>query len=336
MRALRLPIGVLLGAALLLGVGARTASAQARWAIDRFAEQGVGAGTASTFRQLLRGQIASRNGASFSDLDSGCGDSQCARAAAAPSHAEVVVYGSLGRLGSKVVVSVTAVRVQDGSTLASETMGVDRVEDLDTAATRLAEAIVSGKHLEQTAELGTITHEEAKAPVRRDTRFGFTLQLEGIFPAHGYADRALGAGGGIGLWFESMDFVIEPRIGFRTELGAGERDWEHVPLEISLGYLLGRGDFAPLLGGGIGLSYVHEALPITRTVGSVARSTSTDVIDDRVFAFDAFARVGLLMLRTYDVSALVALDYAFTFADFQERSDDQALRVVVAVIIGGT
>jgi len=55
-----------------------------------------------------------------------------------------------------------------------------------------------------------------------------------------------------------------------------------------------------------------------------------------VFGFTLFGRVGLLFLRTYDVSLLVALDYALTFADFQERSNEQALRLVVGVVIGGT
>jgi hypothetical protein len=316
---------------------APSASAQDdHWAIDRFAVQDVSPATASTFSQLLRNQISTRNGARFSDLNAGCADLPCARGAAAPTGARVVVFGSLGRLGSKVVVVLTAAQVQDGRVLLSETLSVDREEELDVAAKRLAEALVSGRGVEHTAELGNITTEEAKAPVRRDTRFGVSLNLEGVLPTKGFADRALGAGFGLGLWFESMDFVIEPKLGYRSELGAGGRDWDHGVLEIGASYLLMRGDLSPLIGGGVGLHFMNEELPVQSEVGRVVVSSSTDVIEDDVFGFAAFARVGLLLLRTYDVSLLVALDYGLTFADFQERSNEQAFRLVVGVVIGGT
>jgi hypothetical protein len=97
-----------------------------------------------------------------------------------------------------------------------------------------------------------------------------------------------------------------------------------------------RSDLAPLIGGGVGLNFMHEELPVGNEVGSVLVSTSQDVIEDDVFGFAVFGRVGLLLLRTYDVSLLVALDYALAFADFQERSDEQAFRLVVGVVIGGT
>jgi hypothetical protein len=319
-----------------LGAGLAQAQTREHWALDRFAAQGVDGTTAATFQQLLHGQIASRTSGPLTDLHSTCQDTGCVQAGAGKVGARVGVYGTLGRLGIKVVVTATAVDAQSGRALRSETISVDRVEDLDDAADRMAEALVTGKRVEKTAELGTITHEEAKAPVRRDTRFGVTLGLEGILPAHGFADGVVGAGTGLGLWLESMDFVIEPRIGVRTDLGAGDRDWTHVPLEITLSYLLSRSDLAPLLGAGLGLAYVHEELPVMRRDGSSLVTTGTRVVEDSIFAFDIYARVGLLLLRTYDVSAVVALDYAFTFGDFEQRTNGQAVRLSLGVILGGT
>lgn len=315
---------------------APSARAQEVWAIDRMAARDISPGTAETFRQIFRSKLAAGNGARYADLNAGCADAACARGAAAPFGATTVVFGSLGRLGSKVVVTVTAVLVQSGALLASESFSVDREEELDLAATRLAQAVLSGRRVEQTAELGTLSHAEAEAPVRRDTRLGVSVAVEGIFPVQGFADRAYGAGAGFGLWFEAMDFAIEPRFGFRTELGAGERDWDHVPLEIAVLWLMLRNDITPLLGGGVGLHYLHEETPIGREVGTVLVSRSTDVIEDSVFGFNVFGRAGVLLLRTYDVSLLVALDYAITFADFAERDDEQALRLQVELIIGGS
>jgi hypothetical protein len=250
-------------------LAAARADAQEHWALDRFAVQDVSPSTEATFRQILRAEISARNGARFSDLQTGCGDLPCARSAAAPTGASVVVFGNIGRLGSKLVVTVTAASVADGQVRVTDSLSVDREEELDVAAKRLAEGLVSGKRIEGTAELGSITTEEAKAPVRRDTRFGVSLSLEGVLPTHGFADRALGAGFGLGLWFESMDFVIEPRVGYRTELGAGDRDWDHMAIEIGASYLLLRSDLAPLIGAGVGLHYMDEELPVTREIGSV-------------------------------------------------------------------
>ena len=55
-----------------------------------------------------------------------------------------------------------------------------------------------------------------------------------------------------------------------------------------------------------------------------------------MFGFSLFGRAGVLLLRTYDVSLLVGLDYAITFADFAERENEQALRLQVELIIGGS
>jgi hypothetical protein len=316
-------------------LAARRASAQDTWAIDRPAVQDVSPGTAETFRQILRTKI-SAGGVRTVDLSSGCPDAQCARAAAAPTGAQVVVFGSLGRLGTKIVVSLSAVEVPSGAAVGSDAMSVDRVEELDLAAARMADALLSGSDVEGSAELGTLTHAETDRPTRRDLRVGVSLALEGIAPLDGYADRATGAGFMLGVWFEALDFAIQPSFGWRTELGAGDRDWDHIPLELSAAWLILRSDISPVIGGGVGLHYMHEEVPVRREVGSILVSTSRDVIEDSVFGFSAFARAGLLLLRTYDVSLLIALDYAASFADFEERDGEQALRLSVAVILGGS
>lgn len=320
---------------LSLCMGSR-AGAQEHWAIDRPGVQDVSPGTAETFRQIFRNKITADYGVRTTDLGSGCQDAACARAAAAATGAKVVVFGSLGRLGSKLVVSLSAVEVASGAPVASDTMSVDRVEELDVVAARMAAALHAGERVEDTAELGSITRAEAAAPIRRNTRVAVSLALEAIAPLSGYADRASGAGFMVGLWFETLDFAIEPRFGWRTELGAGDRDWDHIPLEISASWLMLRSDVSPLLGGGVGLHYMHQELPVESEVGSILVSSSSTVIEDSVFGFSAFARAGLLLLRTYDVSLLIAVDYALQLADFKERKDQQALRASIAVILGGS
>jgi hypothetical protein len=319
-----------------LAIGPSSALAQPIWAIDRMTVQDVSPGTAETFRQILRSKLAAGNGARYVDLNYGCTDATCARNAAAPALASTVVFGSLGRLGTKIVVTVTAVEVGSGAVATSESFSVDREEELDLAAARLAEAVLRGRRVEQTAELGATSREEAAAPGGRDTRVAVSLGVEGIFPVKGFAEQVNGAGFLLGLWFEAMDFAIEPRIGWRTELGGGGRDWDHLVLELSAAWLILRGDITPVIGGGVGLQYLNEKVPVSREVGSVLVSRTTDVIEDSLVGFGAFGRVGVMLLRTYDVSLLVAVDYAVTVADFQERDDEQALRATIDLIIGGS
>src|SRR5262245_39412194 len=140
-RGLRATLAAALCAGLLAAAGGASAQSGEHWALDRFAAQGVDGATTATFQQLLHGQIASRTQGQLTDLGSGCQDSTCVRAGAARVGARVAVYGTLGRLGQKVVVTATAVDVNSARTLRSESASVDRVEDLDDVADRLAEAL---------------------------------------------------------------------------------------------------------------------------------------------------------------------------------------------------
>jgi hypothetical protein len=304
--------------------------------MDRFPSRDVPASATATFRELLQSEITQRNGVGFIDLGVECPDATCTIQAARQAGVRYAVHASLGRLGRKVVVSFSAVDASLGNVLVADTMSVGGLEELDTLAKRIASTIVEGKPIEETARLGEITKEEAKAPVRRDSRTGFSLGPEALFPTAGYADEQFGMGVGLGLWFETMDFAIEPRLTYRTELSAEETSYDHVAFDLALDYIMSRTDIAPIIGAGLGIHYVDEEIAVERSVGEVLISSSSDVIQDDLFGFGVFARAGVLFLRTYDVSLLLALDYAITFADFQERSNEQALRLSVSIIIGGT
>ncbi len=320
----------------LIGSGTAAAQGQPQWGIDRFPVRGLGGGEAATFRDLLKSEISQRNGVAFVDLGVECPDATCTMQAARQARLRYAVHASIGRLGRKVVVSFAAVDATRGQVLVSDTMSVGSVEELDTLAKRIASTIVDGRPVEQTAQLGEITKEEAKAPVRRDTRSGFSLGPEAIFPTRGYADEQFGVGLGVGLWFESMDFAIEPRLSYRTELSSGGEIYDHVALDLGVYYLMSRTDFSPLLGGGVGVHYLHEEVPVEHQVGTELRSSTSDIIDDSVAGVSGYLRAGMLLLRTYDVSVMLSVDYAINLADFQERSDEQALRISTSVIIGGT
>lgn len=325
--------------ALVFVVFASPAATQAeaqKWVITEFAGHGVDPSTVATFRGLLRDEIQQRNHAAFADIGVACPDSGCALSSATGTGADVVVYGSVGKLGEKLSVSVRASELASGRTVFSQSLSVDRPEELDIAAKRLADALVSGEDVADNAEVGTVTHEEARAPARRDTRVGFLFGFHGVVPFTGYAEEQLGVGTTLGAFIEAYDFVIEPTLGFRFDLTDQSEAWTHLPLDIAFAYVFSRGDVAPFLGGGLGLHVLFERVHMQRTVGDVLRSTSKDVVDDTLVGASFFPRAGFLFMRTYDVSLELVVEYPLTLADFEQRSSESALRFGMNLVIGGS
>jgi len=332
-------LGVIVMTCMTLMSWSRPGDAQApeTWALTAHSGDPADTVLANTVRDLLASDLGSRPNTRATLLSAACEDATCTRAAAqAVGGATVALHVSLHRLGQKLIVAASAVDVATGDSRGSQRLTANRVEELDVVTRRLASALVSGTSAEDTAELGNITSNEAEAPKRRSGRFGFGLHLIGIAPIRGYADQQIGGGVDIGGWFETYDFVIEPRIGIRTDLTREREAFFHVPLELSAAYLFTRDDVSPLLGIGTGLGYAHEEIYVEHEVGEVLVTRTHDRISDSLLTATLFARGGVLVLRTYDVSLLITIDYALTFGEFQERSVEQAVRLSFGVVLGGS
>jgi len=176
----------------------------------------------------------------------------------------------------------------------------------------------------------------AEHEVPRDGFASFEVGLHGIAPLRGYADEQIGAGieTGVGVTFSRA--LVIATLGLRHSItNAHDNVFTHLPFEANADYLFSDGEATPLIGATIGLHYLYETVHVSNTVGSVLRSTSTDVIEDSVIGAMIGARAGALFMRSQDVRWLLALDYAVTFADFQERSSEHALRLCVIALLGG-
>lgn len=313
------------------------AQAPASWALTAHSADPADIVLANTVRDLLASDLVSRPHTRATVLSDACQDVTCTRAAAhAAGGPTVALHVSLLRLGQKLIVTATAVDVATGQPRGSQRMTANHVEELDVVSRRLAAALMAGSSVEQSAELGTITTHEAEVPTRRSGRVAVALHLVGIAPFDGYAEEQLGGGIELGGWFETYDLLIEPRFGVRTDLTRERETFLHIPLEISAAYLFTRDDMSPLLGLGGGLGYAHEVIYVEHEIGEVLVTRTHDRISDSLLTASLFARAGLLMLRTYDASLVIAVDYALTFGDFQERSVAQALRLSLGVVLGGS
>lgn len=304
------------------------------WVITRLKNRGVEMGAVATFSDLLQTELGQRTGVGFATTAHACGDVPCAVSVGDQLGAEVAVFGAVATLGRKIVVTVTVVECHDAQVISNQRMTVDNVEDLDAVASRMAEAIVTGQMTEDTAQLGSITRHERTPPRRRAGDSGLGLRVAGVL---GLGDSLGGDLMGVGLevsyWFETLHFAIEPRLAahFSTAVGE-ERSFFEVPIDLGAYYIFGLGDFTPFVGGGVGVHYVTETRPIRRTDGAVLIATSVDEVDDSGWGFHAFARLGMLLMRTYDVRVKFSVEYGATFIELNRVSPVQSLTFGAGVI----
>jgi hypothetical protein len=309
------------------------------WVAAQFLATGVDANTVATFEMLLQDELRERMRVPVrpSGEDEYCGDPLCAGSIGKREGAAVVVYGSVATLGADILVRVGFLDVKSGQSLSTHKMTVDRIEDLALVAERIAKAVAGEGTVESTAALGNVTAREVPPARRREGERGLALHFAGIAPlGMSYADTDFGVDVGLSYWFETNDFVIEPRIGFRF---SANRDTDNggvfseVPFEVAGYYLFTRTDIAPFLGASLGARYGwEEALLTTKTDATVFEEETVEKITRQGWGFGGTARVGLLLMRTYAMRVAVSLDYGIGYMEQIHTSVPQSLTFGVSAM----
>ncbi len=325
--------GVLMCVALLAGGVAQADT----WGILEPVAREVAASDAQTYRELLQSELSRQlgGGAQVTLITGACSDAGCAHQAGQRAGVDYVVTLTLGTLGTKLVATAAVVDVDDGATLRSERMAIDRVEDLEAVATRLAIAFTTSKHVNETAELGAITKTEERPPTRRHGDSGVSFHIKGVVPfGSALADHQFGMGFDLGFWYEALAFSIEPRVGFRFDTSRDERrTYYAVPIDLSAQYILGLGDFAPFFGGGMGARWTYIATVQTVTdSGGFVQTVHEAEPEDHAWGFGAFARAGVLLFRTYSVRMMLGFEYDVTFVDLHGLSFPQTFQVDLGIV----
>lgn len=304
-------MALLLGGLVLSGVARGEAT---DWSVTPLVARGVDPQTAAIFRDLLENALGAHTGGGFRASLAACADVTCAQQVGARLGVGSVVFGALSQLGEKLIVTVTVVDVASGTVRSSQKIAVDRVEDLDAAAERIALAIVSGTGTDETARLGTITAAEVAPDRRREGLGGLGLRVGGLMPLHSNDPADLpGVLIDASYWYETPRFAIEPRVGLRFDANGQEDGFVEVPMDLGAYWILGQGDVAPFIGGGAGLRYLSDRRYRTFTTGEVIVSTHTALSRESAFGLGTFGRVGVLLLRTYSLRVAVTADYNVTF-----------------------
>jgi len=239
-----------------------------------------------------------------------CNEVTCAAEIGAKLNADQVVFGSLNKLGEKIIVQYTLVDVATKEVLVKDNATSTTVEDLDTVMKRVAMSVVKQEPIEKTIEVGAITEKESEAPPKQrkaNTLAGCSIGY--LFPQEGYGK-------------EDRYFALDSRVSFelsRLQIGGQFSVRQGIAMNISGSYLFTKTDFCPYVGGAFGFHWISHHLD---------DDYSSKEENKREDGFELVANAGIMAFRTYNFRVLLNLDYSYTFNDY----NDQAIALTIGLL----
>jgi hypothetical protein len=154
------------------------------------------------------------------------------------------------------------------------------------------------------------------APARRSPYgdvLGLGLRLGAVFPlGDGYARGPAGMLVDLSFWYEGKYFALEPRVGVRFDVKRGPNTYAEVPIDFGGYFLIGGGAASFFVGGGIGAHHIWETRGEDIVVGGVIPARMERRSDDQGWGFGAFARIGVVFIRSFRQRLILSLEYNFT------------------------
>lgn len=300
-----------------------SAFAQERLAVLPLRGNGVEASTqesvysllSADIRKLKKYEVISEQEILLLVGDQVCSDIECAVAIGKQARAAQVVFGSLNKLGEKIILQYSLVDVSTGEVLISDNLSALRVEDLDQVAGRVATSIVQQTPAAKTVEVGSVTEQEALEPGTRKANSSWGIAFGYLYPDKGYDDKRR-----IIVWdfrslYEMRSLAVDALFGLRNGIS----------LNVGFLYLFSRKDFSPFAGAGVGFHAVsHEKYYDYPYSYHGQQEEPGDGIEFLV-------KSGLLAFRTYDFRVIATIEYSMTLNDF----DDRAVVFTIGVMRGG-
>ena len=241
--------------------------------------------------------------------DRGCSEAACAIEIGKQANAQKVVFGSLNKLGEKIILQYNLVDVSAGETLLSDDLSALRVEDLDQVVKRVAASIVQQIPAAKTVEVGLVTEQESQEGKTRKANSSWGIAFGYLYPDNGYdkVNRSF-------VWdfrsiYEMRHIAVDALLGLRQGFA----------LNVGFVYLPSRKDFSPFVGAGVGFHTVSHD------------SSFHDKNVKRGDGFEFLIKGGLLAFRTYDFRVVATIEYSITLNDY----DDRAIVLTIGVMRGG-
>ena len=249
--------------------------------------------------------------------DGSCSEAACAVEIGRQVQASKVVFGSLNKLGEKIIFHYELVEVSSGEILISDDMNALRVEELDQVTKRVAASIVGQTPVEKTAEIGLVTEQETLEPNRRKANASWGIAFGYLYPQKGYDDEK-----DVFVWdfrsfYEMRNFALDALMGIRKGFA----------LNVGFLYIPSPKDFSPFVGAGVGFHAVSHDV-----ISSYSYDSQYDYhTEEPNDGFEFLVKGGLLAFRTYDFRVVATVEYSLTLNDF----DDRAIVLTIGVMRSG-
>ncbi|MBI4722912.1 MAG: hypothetical protein HY769_07980 [Candidatus Stahlbacteria bacterium] len=239
------------------------------------------------------------------------------------------VIGQLTKLGEKIIISVSLVNRWTKRELFKDTQKSASIEDLDMVIKRIAEGLCELKKSKGKVTVESVTEEEAKPRRRRESYHSGGLLVGSLWAMGDYfgkevigetfmnmgTDLKLGdnirmmQGGALSYFYETPYYIAEVNYRLHKKslssyMGASFGGYRFLTLT----------DFAPYLGGGLGMSWCSKAVGIDSLYPDYINANGDTVWQCKVKkeSFDGMLVElggGLALFRTYDFHFLVNLKY---------------------------
>ena len=229
-------------------------------------------------------------------------DGQYALAAGKKLGAGRVVLCQLASLGDKVIVQYLMADVAEGRVILQDRLTASSVEDLDTVMKRVAVSLAEQAPVQQTAQVGLITQQESRQPLKRGANKFGGFSFGYLFPLSGYDDAG-------------RSFAMDFRAGAEFEsYAAGMQLFIRKGFGINLfsSYLLSKKDVCPYIGGGLGFHWVsHE--------GHYS-DPETSHEEKQGDGFEVTVNGGLRLFHTYNFQLLINGAFSFCLNDYHDQA----------------
>jgi len=284
--------------ALIFGLVLITAlTAQTSMLIFDFKSTGIDDATVASIHELFKAELNdlgySVRSAPRGDL---CEDDPCAAQAAKEAGVQQALYGSIAKLGGKIILNISVVN-HDGSKAHSDRLTSETVEDLDVVIERLARGISTGQKAGDVIDKTNVTENEARDPRRRQNFYTVGGNIGYRFP--------LGDSyGGEEMWLYEIIGMYEMEKVLVTGRGYGSSGGSATGFGLLIGayYITSPKDLAFFVGGGAGIEWA--VVPIEY------QDEEEWVADD---APSIMLSGGLLAFQTYDFHMTLEARYQVTF-----------------------
>lgn len=233
-----------------------------------------------------------------------CVDADCALKIGKELSASHVLICNLSALGEKIIVYFSIVDVDSARIVLNDQTTASNIEDLDVVMKRIAMSILTNEPIEKNAEVGAITQNETKIPLRRGSRKFIGFSFGYLYPQNGYDNSQRSFCMDFRTGYEMNNFTVGMLLAARKGFA----------MNVFSSYLFSKKDICPYAGGAFGFHWVSHN---DYYDGDYYYNDNKNKKSD---GFELTVNGGVRIFRTYNFQIITNIAYSYTFNDYDDRA----------------